>query len=115
MDNEFIIRGLLNAEDRDQAIEFQTIDLDGQLMVHVVAGDRCLYYIWLIAATDQFAHIQTLIVLGQEERVSRELGRFELVIVSENSDAFELDLMRARKEVEGIDVHTQVRLERLGA
>jgi hypothetical protein len=115
MDNEGIIRGLLDAEDRDQAIEFQTINLEDQLVVHVVAEGRCLYYIWLIVAADQLKNIQALITQGQEERVSRELGRFELLIMTEDPDTFELDFVRARKESEGIDERTRVRLESPGA
>ncbi len=114
MENKDNIRGLLNPDDRDHAMEFQTIELDGQLLVHVVVEERCLYYLWLIVATDQFAQLQNLITQGQEEGRTRDLKRFELVIVTDNPEAFELDLMRARKELEGINEHTQIRLERPG-
>jgi hypothetical protein len=110
MEHEDKIRGLLNPKDRDQAIEFQTIELDDQLVIHVVVDEGCLYYLWLIVSSDQLAHLQKLITTGQEERKTRTLDRFELVIVAESPESFELELMRARKEVKDISDHTQVRI-----
>jgi len=115
MDNDASIRRLIGPDHRDEAIEFQTVSLDEQLIVHVVAGEEALYYLWLIPAPAVLERMEGLIERGQEERMSRGLKGFELVLVCPQPEALELEVRRMEKASGIIQPETTLRLARAQA
>ena len=80
---------------------YQTLDLDGQSIIHVVPGDNSLAYIWMLLDTAQIEEaMKQLIELGEEEQTSRQLDIFKLVIASPDTSVVEFAAHKEFREIE---------------
>lgn len=110
MDKEAVIRSYINPDDRDREVVYQTIDLQEQLIIHVVTEDSRLYYLWLIARSNDLSQMKELARIGEEECLARSLNHFELVLVSESPESIEFEAKRIAKELENLQPLTQIRV-----
>jgi hypothetical protein len=93
---------------------YQTLDLDGQSIIHVVPGDDSLAYIWVILDTGQIHEAMSqLIALGEEEQASRQLGVFKLVIATRDTSRLEFAARKQFREIEDKKPTTELILSAL--
>jgi hypothetical protein len=77
------------------------MEVEGQSLIHVVPGDGSLAYIWMVLGSTSISDaIGKLVELGEEERASRQLSTFRLVLATPDIGAIEFEAHRLFKEIE---------------
>jgi hypothetical protein len=93
---------------------YQTMEIDGQSIVHVVPGDNSLAYIWMVLGSTNISDAMgSLVALGEEEQVSRKLSCFRLVLATPDVGAIEFEAHRVFKEIESKRPSTELILSGL--
>ena len=109
------ICALLHIEpDHAEDLKYQTLELEGQSMIHVVPGDGTLAYIWLILNDALIPDVMDkLIELGEEEQASRQLDSFKLVLASPEVPGIEFAAHKQFREIERKKPTTELILSKL--
>ena len=106
---------LLHKEtDNTNDFAYQTMEVEGQSLIHVVPGDGSLAYIWMVLGSTNIAEAMgKLVELGEEEQVSRQLSTFRLVLATPDIGAIEFEAHRLFKEIKPKRPSTELILSEL--
>jgi hypothetical protein len=113
---EQIIRllGIEQPLDAD-SLEYQTLEIEEQSLIHITIGNDLVAYIWLLADAEQIDRaMDKLIEHGQEERQTRKAECFKLVIATADPAAIEFRARKAFKEYEDKEATTELLISALG-
>ena len=87
--------------DNTNDFAYQTMEMEGQSLIHVIPGDGSLAYIWMVLGSTNISEAMgKLVELGEEEQASRKLSRFRLVLATPDISAIEFEVHRLFKEIE---------------
>jgi hypothetical protein len=100
----------------EDTLEYQTLEIEGQALIHITIGHDLVAYIWLLADPEQIEKaMDELIEHGQEERRARKSERFKLVIASADPSTFEFRARKAFKDNTGKEATTELLITPLGS
>jgi hypothetical protein len=100
--------------EQTEDLVYQTLELEGQSMIHVVPGDGSLAYIWLILNETLIPDVMDkLIEFGEEEQASRQLASFKLVLASPETSGIEFTAHKQFREIENKKPTTELILSTL--
>jgi len=113
---ERIIRLLgIEQPEAGDSLEYQTIEIEEQSLIHITMGHDLVAYIWLLADAEQIDHaMDRLIEHGQEECQTRKAERFKLVIATVDPAAIEFRARKAFKEYADKEASTELLISPLG-
>lgn len=97
------------------SLEYQTIEIEEQSLIHITIGNDLVAYLWLLADAKQIDRaMDRLIEHGQEERQTRKAKRFKLVIATADPAAIEFSARKAFKEYADKEASTELLISPLG-
>jgi hypothetical protein len=112
------IIGLLGIDEipNGNILEYQTLDIEGQSVIHVVLGKELLAYIWLLGDPGHIdPEMTSLMDAGEDERQTRKTQRFKLVIATPDTSAVEFNAHKLFREYEKKHVGTELLITQLRA
>jgi hypothetical protein len=91
------------------SLEYQTLEIDEQPLIHITIGHDLVAYIWLLADPEQIVKsMDKLIEHGQEERQTRKAQRFKLVVATPDPSAVEFTARKTFKDITNKEATTEL-------
>ena len=95
-------------------LEYQTLEIEDQSVIHVVIGKELVAYIWLLMDPEQIELKMNLrLDAGLDERKTRKAQNFKLVIASTNISAIEFNAHKTFKDYPQKDGTTELIITQL--
>jgi len=95
-------------------LEYQTLEIEEQSVIHVVIGKELLAYIWLLMDPEQIdLAMKQLLDAGLDERRTRKAQRFKLVIATMDTSAVEFNAHKAFKDYPQKNGNTELLITQL--
>lgn len=95
-------------------LEYQTLEIENQSVIHVVIGKELVAYIWLLMDPEQIdLAMKQLLDAGLDERRTRKAQHFKIVIATTNASAIEFNAHKAFKDYPQKDGNTELLITQL--